>query len=125
MATRLYPQPYSTRSLEILAGVPEGTHKRLRALEEKHPNRRTSDAASRRWNKALEHDADLSRLDTFLSDGWGGINAEVLVLVERCGFKNGVGQVKLLKDPMLVASLMSIKGVPDDMLLHVAGVAWY
>jgi hypothetical protein len=125
MATRLYPQPYSVRSLEFLAGVPEGTHKRLRALEARHPNRRVSDAASRRWYKALERDPNAGKLSTFLSDGWKSVNAEFCEITEAAGKKSGFGSVKLLDNPHLCAALLRTRGLdPEKVLLHIRGLEW-
>ena len=125
MATRLYPIPYNTRSLEILAGVPEGTHARLRALEVRHPNRHKSDAAFSRWHKALERDPNAGKLDTFLAVGWKSVNAEFCEIAEAAGKKSGYGSVKLLDNPYLCAALIRTRGLdPEKVLLHIHGLAW-
>jgi hypothetical protein len=125
MATRLYPIPYSVRSLEILAGVPEGTHARLRALEARHPNRRTSDAAWARWFKALERDPNVGKLDTFLSDGWKSVNEAFCDIASVAGKNSGYGTAKLLEEPRLCAALLRTRGLdPEKVLLHIRGLSW-
>jgi hypothetical protein len=127
MATRLYPVAYSICSLEILAGVPEGTHARLRALEARHPNRLNSDAAWACWYKARERDLDVSKLDVFLTDGWGRVSKAFIEIVESIGdgMHWATGHVDLLDNPRLCAALLRSKGLdPEKVLLHLRGLSW-
>ena len=125
MAIRLYPVPYSVRSLEILAGVPEGTHARLRALEARHP-RRPNGQKPKSWYHALDRDPNVGKLDTFLSDGWKSVDEQFFDVADVAGKNPTWGTVKLLEEPRLCAALVRTRGLdPEQVLLHIRGLAWY
>lgn len=124
MATRLYPNITSVESLELLARVPFGTHARLRALEDCHPDRHESDDAFYIWYDELQEDVDLSRLEVFESQGWGRVSGEFVKLAEAAGYQSSHGQVELSKAKDLVVALLQANGIPDIVLHHISGIHW-
>lgn len=124
MATRLYPNITSVESLELLARVPFGTHARLRALEDRHPDRHKSDDAFYIWYDELQEDVDLSRLEAFESQGWGRVSGEFVKLAEAAGYQSSHGQVELSKAKDLVVALLQANGIPDIVLHHISGIRW-
>ena len=75
MATRIYPITNTPRNLEILAGVPEGTHAKLAEWEAANPepNYMDQEASYERWQK-LQAIEEFAQLDHFKTFGWGRVD---------------------------------------------------
>jgi len=75
MSSRIFPVTNNPRNLEIIVGVPEGTHARLQQWEKDNPEPSMFDqeAGFARFNK-LQEDKELADLDNFLTFGWGRVD---------------------------------------------------
>lgn len=104
MGTRLYPgEDCDVRTMEILAGVPEGTSARLKTfkkeLEGCLPNSREEEA----WYDKLFLDAPLHTLENFEVYGWGKLGAAEYAYIDElnkdcdCGGMEGAEAQKMLE----------------------------
>ena len=77
MGTRLYPRTTNPASLEMLAGVPAGTHARYAALRLQHRQDDNTLAFAERmphddaFYAAILADGELETLNCFIHNGWG------------------------------------------------------
>lgn len=99
MGTRLYPRTSNPAVLELLAGVPAGTHARLAVLDSKYEGLRKlisarpkgdtdqtdfirHESLSYRRHKEIVRDEDLHSLHNLLLFGWGKVRSAVYALLE-------------------------------------------
>lgn len=89
MGVRLYPNTKNIRNLEILAGVPEGTHAKLKEIEDRiNVSGAVDFRDSQKRDEALYKELyapgneDINTLHSFLLFGWGRFNLPANVEVE-------------------------------------------
>jgi hypothetical protein len=74
MGTRLYPNTTDRAALEVLAGVPAGTHARMDEMAKRHAEAKVDpfdqEAGYAQW-KERNDDGPIGDLDAFLTFGWG------------------------------------------------------
>lgn len=111
MATRLYPNTDSPRVLEHLAGVPEGTFKKLEKME----NETQFDEDSK-W-KHIQTDPVCAILDNFLTFGWG----RICYVPEGHDYTSGS-----VKREELVREMARKHGIEQhaDLLVETGGLHW-
>lgn len=103
MGTRLYPRTSNPAVLELLAGVPAGTHARLAVLDSKYEKLRKlissrlkgdldeaeetdfirHERLSYRRHKEIVRDENLNSLHNLLLFGWGKVRSAVYELLEK------------------------------------------
>lgn len=115
MAVRLYPNTEDSAVLEVLAGVPAGTHAALKAWERKYPD----DYSYERWERLWE-DRDRGKLEAFIHSGWGRLQASE-ALMEALGLDPLVGSTQ---DPFVVRILLDEQGVSVTEQVLACGVSW-
>ena len=119
MGVRLYPNTKNTRNLEILAGMPEGTHARLEALrasfqvDEAATFFERQDRYEKLWN-AVHEDDDLANLDGFLTFGWGKFDG--------IGLANGYAGS--LTDLAHCAMVLRANGIDATHIRLMEGIHW-
>jgi hypothetical protein len=89
MGVRLYPITKDTAKLEKLAGVPEGTMRKLQLWNEMQAAYRSAigiretDYDERNFDMwQLMHNTDVEQLDNFLGNGWGKFQLSLIPLDE-------------------------------------------
>jgi len=120
MGVRLYPNTTNAAKLEKLAGVPEGTHKRMEDMAKRHAEER---AAATNWNeyedgyrqwKERDNDGPIGDLDAFLTFGWGKFRPIDGIGEDYAGNES---------DPQRAAKLLRYNGIGVDVSL-TEGVHW-
>ena len=122
MGTYVFPLTKDTAVLEQLAGVPQGTAARLRAIESQHPYHLTDDDQGQAMFDVIVADNDLEALRSFELSGWGRISPEFYHAVGGedggyCGNKNDPAEIARL----LCLQGVALGGVPIEKL---GGIGW-
>jgi len=122
MGIYVHPVTKDTAVLEQLAGVPQGTSARLRAVELQHPYHLTDDDQGQALFDATEADDDLSNISYFEMFGWGRISTEFFAAV---GGEDG-GYCGSEVAPAVVARLLRLQGADlrDVPIEKLGGVGW-
>ncbi len=122
MGIYVYPLTKDPVVIEQLAGVPQGTSARLRALEAQFPHRLTDFAQEQALFDAVYLDDDLESLWSFELSGWGRISAEFFAAVggedgNYCGSES---------DPAVIARLLRLQGddLGDVPIEKLGGIGW-
>lgn len=119
MGIRLYPRTNDVAKLEKLAGVPAGTHTRLKELQAAHKapegaSYHEADAAYGRLFDAMSAEPNVDRLDSFILSGWGKRYSP------EHQDENGYGHVD---DVGVIARIFDMHGITADPAL-TEGVYW-
>lgn len=111
MGVRLYPSTTDPRILEKLAGVPEGTTRRLEGFEGKK-----STMGEEQWHEELFADEELHALLSFDLFGWGRLNRAASEFLTARDEDHVVGEVS----GEAAAELMKLQGVvlPEGVTLN-------
>ncbi len=122
MGIYIHPLTKDAAVLEQLAGVPQGTSARLRALEAEHPCHLTNEDQGQALFDAIIADEDLETLWSFESFGWGNTSAESFAAV---GGEDG-GYCRSESDPAVIARLLRLQGdnLGDVPIENLGGIGW-
>ena len=116
MGTRLYPVTNDVCFIEKLAGVPAGTHERLKAFEAEKPAMGSAD--NEEWYDKLFADDDLHALHSFDLYGWGKLNGNVCDWLKAHGHDTVCGEVT---DPDQAREILALQGVTAE---GVTAIYW-
>lgn len=145
MATHLYPNTSCPKILEVLAGVPEGTHALILKILSKHnvemqdlnnlylaalscgaATKKIEDQifiAEENYHNTLTASSETKRLDKFLVFGWGTLSTKACSALSAFGTPN-FGELSCPIQTELVLSAQGIKLPANITVNQIEGLTW-
>ena len=122
MGIYVHPLTKDTAVLEQLAGVPQGTSARLRAIESNYPYHLTDAAQEKAMFDAVVADEELKSLWHFELFGWGLISAALYAAVGN----DGDYCCGTVRTPATVVRFVSLQAaaIGDVPIAKLGGIGW-
>jgi len=145
MSTRLYPKTTNPEILEVLAGVPEGTHELIQQMLKQHTKEmhdlndlylaaRACGAVTKAiedeifiteesYNSKLSASCETKQLDQFLVFGWGKLSTKASKVLAEFGTPS-FGELSCPVQTELVLQAQGVQLPHKVEIKHLDGLAW-